>query len=442
MVKHTKTQRGRWLLLIVLSLASIVFTGCEKGSLGVKGGTAIGYIINSDDNKPISDVLVRASQGEGGKSMTTYTAGDGKYSFHDLSEGSWNFNVEKYGYALIGGGSDGNSSDTTNLVATTVAIKNGQTVTNPIIKMAKTESLYKGTLKGYPIDAVTGRPLRNFTVNQMTPYSQRKSKLFETAEDFRDSGWSGLKGGNHHYTISCQNYQEYSTAGEDGSGPEISIGPSAVDLGVIKLEPHKVSVSGALRNLPGYILGADSKDILIWAESAGKMVASSSPDTALQGSVVYTISEIPVTVGAVSIKCKVRGYDVHTINTSVSLPNNIPGGTIAGIDADFHNIDPIRRDLRVVVTGTKPEDGTPSSFSPGEIARVYIKQGGKDIVPYVDVVSVNYKAEAYITGVITGYPIEIIVINQNNGFYKVTSEPFTVEEDGNTTYTTEVQLEG
>ncbi|MEW6711185.1 MAG: carboxypeptidase-like regulatory domain-containing protein, partial [Candidatus Riflebacteria bacterium] len=98
MVKQQKSAKGRWLLLIVLTLASIVFTGCEKGSLGVKGGTAMGYIMNVSTDKPISEVLVRAVNAH--QSMTTYSTGDGSYSFHDMTQGDWSFSVEKTGYVL------------------------------------------------------------------------------------------------------------------------------------------------------------------------------------------------------------------------------------------------------------------------------------------------------------------------------------------------------
>ena len=408
MVKHQTTAKGRWLLLFVLTLASIIFTGCEKGSLGIQGGTITGYVINSVNNQPVSEVLVR---GDGTtatgahENKSVYTGGDGSFVMSDLSKGTWNLFVEKYGYSL----STGQGTDTANISAASVNVNNGETVTAPVIKLFKTSELVKGSLKGYPIDAITGRPLRNFTVTQTTPYSQRKSKTFETAEDFRDVGWSGLEGGDHHYTVNCTNYQEYSTAGANGAGAAISIGASPKDLGVIKVQPLTVNITGTLRNLPGYILEAQQRDIIVWAEAAGKVVATYTEGTAaLKGSIAYTLNEIPVTAGTVAVKCKIRGYDVVTISSAVSLPSNLPGGTIAAVDCDFANIEPIRRDLRIVILSSAPESTKPGSFQPGQTARVYIRQGGKDIVPYVDVVSVNYRAEAYFSGVITGYDLNVV----------------------------------
>lgn len=443
MVRQQTTAKGRWLLLIVLSLASIVFTGCEKGSLGIKGGSITGFVINNSTNQPIPDVLVRGTS-DTQENYSTYTGGDGSFVMNDLSRGAWSLMVEKYGYSLVS--PDATGSQTANIVAATVNVANGETVAAQIIKMDKTPDLVKGVLKGYPIDEITGRPLTNFTVTQTYPYIQRKSKLFETAADFRDIGWSGLEGGDHHYTITANNYVEYNTesgAAEGGAATPISIGASPVNLGTIKLEPLKVSIAGTLRNLPGYVLDTESRDIVIWAESAGRVVATftdSAIEGAYKGSVTYKLDGIPVTAGSVSVKCKVRGYDQQTINQAVSLASNMPGGTVGGIDIDFANVEPIRRDLRIVVNSIEPKDGTPASFKPGQTARVYIRQGGKDIVPYVDVVCVNYRAEAYFTGVITGYDINVYAINMSEGYYHALSEAFKLQEDGSTAFTYNVTL--
>ncbi|MBU1109663.1 MAG: carboxypeptidase-like regulatory domain-containing protein, partial [Candidatus Riflebacteria bacterium] len=327
MVRQQTTAKGRWLLLIVLSLASIVFTGCEKGSLGIKGGSITGFVINASSNQPVPDVLIRAS-GPDHANGSAYTSGDGSFVMNDLIKGDWTLFVEKYGYSLVG--PDVTGTQTANITAASVFVANGETVTAQIIKMNKTEELVKGVLKAYPIDGITGRPLTNFTVTQTYPYNQRKSKLFETAADFRDIGWSGLEGGNHHYTIAANNYTEYSTTGPGGAdqpATAISIGASPVNLGTIKVAPLTVNLAGTLRNLPGYILEAESKDIVIWAEAAGKVVATFTDkdiQNAYKGSVVYKLDDIPVTAGSVAVKCKIRGYDLQTINQAVNLASNMP----------------------------------------------------------------------------------------------------------------------
>jgi hypothetical protein len=439
MAKQQKLANGRWLLLLVLAMASIVFTGCEKGSLGLKGGTAIGSIINTVNDKPLSEVLVRATGPH--QSMSTYTDGDGSFSFHDMSEGTWEFSVEKLGYILI----NETSTDTMSIVAAEVDVHNGQTVTVPTIKMDMYIDKIQGSLKGYPIDRITGRPLRNFTVSQTDPFISRKSKTFELADDFKTTGFTGLPGGRQNrFTLTANNYNTKQLSLPNDNSGNIPIGITPTDLGVIKMDPLTINIAGTLRNLPGYILDIENRDILIWAETAGKVVASFTDNNvadAYKGSVNYTLSNVPVTTGSVAVKCKVRGYDVITINPAVSIPSTMPEGVIGGIDADFGSYEPIKRDLRVVITGTAPSDDEPSSFNPGNVCRVYIKQGGRDIVPYVDVVSQNYRAEAYISNVITGYPINIIAVNQSYGYYRATSEDITVQEDGNSAFTYELQLQ-
>ncbi len=437
-----RATKARWLLPAILVMASIMFTGCEKGSLGVKNGSIVGYVVESTKNTPLTDVLVRIQNSQSQQRWDALTGADGKYIFTDMSPNSsgGNYTVmtaEKFGYALATGTTDNNR-------LSVVLRDSGETMTVPVITMYKVTSSVKGTLKGYPVDAVTGTPLTNFTVTQMTP---SRSKTFEAATDFRDSGWQSLEGGEHQYKITCENYKPYITAGTEQTPTDanmrVVIGAAPFDMGVIKLQPETVSISGTLRNLPGYVLDAMSgsnPDFLIWAESGGKVVASVTP-TITSGAPVYTLGNVPVTVGAVSVKVKLRGYDVVTINPSVALPRQRPGTILAGIDCDFHNVEPIKRDLRIVLRGSQPEEGTdevpgnPSSIDNNEIIRVYLKQGGKDLVPYVDAVGHNAQAEAYFSGVITGYKLEVMAINTNRGWIMGEDKELTVLENGNTVFT-------
>ena len=429
-------QKHRIIMLFVLALASIIFTGCNKGSLGIKSGAICGYVLDNDTNDPISEVLVRAT---GPENKTTYTGGDGSFTISDATEGEWTLSVEKFGYSLAE--SDGNS-ETANPLSCSIA--NGETIVLSPIKMYKTATGTRGILKGYPIDALTGRAITNFTVTQTTPYNQRKSKTFETATQFRDSGWSNLEGGEHVYTISATNYNTWSTTSIEGvESGNITIGKSAYDLGTIYMNPLKINVSGTLRNVPGYIIDANvNKNIVVWAESAGKIVASFTEldgSESSKGTIGYILKDIPVTAGSISVKCKIRGYDISTINSAVSIAGANPGGTIAGVDLDVGALEPIRADLRVVVTSSKPKDDDPGSFRPGNVARVYVRAGGTDVVPYSDVTSVNYHGEVTISGVITGYNIKVLVVNQNYGYYTALSDDILIPE-GTDIYPVEVML--
>lgn len=438
MVKTKTIIKHRFIMLFVLALASILFTGCDKGSLGVKTGAIQGYVIDSDTNQPISEVLIRAegyvNGGRSTENKTAYTDGDGSFILGNVSKGSWSIYVEKYGYELVGGETSWWSGESA--AKQNIEVNNGETVVLTPIKMGKTASGTKGILKGYPIDALTGRPLTNFTITQETPANQRKTKTFDSAATFRDTGWTGLEGGEHTYTITCNNYQpqslslptEGSSSSWSSSGNAITIGKSPVDLGTIVMQPLTVDISGTLRNVPGYIL--DNPNIIVWAESAGKAVASYTEVTgdAGKGTIIYTISGVPVTAGSVSIKCKIKGYDLITINSSVGIASANPGGTIAGIDLDLSTQEPIKADLRVIVLSSEPDDDGKCSFPPSHVARVYVKAGGNDIVPYADVTSVNYGGEVTISGVITGYPINVIAVNQNLKYYTGKEENITIPE--------------
>ena len=418
-------------MLFVLAIASFVFTGCDKGSLGIKTGAIQGYIIDNDTNQPISEVFIKATGGlDDNENKSTYSSGDGSFVFTDANKGAWKINVEKYGYVRAEEGD------------ITCNLANGETITLSPIKLSKVASGTKGILKGYPIDSVTGRALTNFTVTQETPYNERKSKTFDTAATFRDSGWTGLEGGDHTYSISANNYKTFKTTDIEGLDEGvISIGKSAYNLGTIKVEPLTVAVSGTLRNVPGYVLDdSDLGFLTVWAEAAGKVVATYTDfgDGGEDGNSPMKLGNInymlyvPVTAGSVSVKCKLRGYDIITISSGVSISTANPGGIISGVDVDFSTIEPIKTDLRVIVTGTKHETDNPSTFITGETARVYVKAGGNDVVPYADVQSVNFGGEVTISGVITGYNIKVVIVNQTRKFCSLEIDEFKIPENTDT----------
>ncbi len=431
-VRLKTDTKTRWLFVIFIIIASFVFSGCDNGSLGAKYGVITGYVLNVDNNQPVPEVLVKAkgTLNSGVEHKSTYTAGDGSFVISNVKKGSWEVNIEKYGYTL--------ASDSEEVEGRTVEVNIGETVSVSVIKIFKTEKLTRGTLKGYPVDAITGRPVTNFTVTQATPYNQRKSKTFETAVDFRDTGWTNLDGGEHDYTITARNYKEFSTA--DGDNPKpVSIGASPVNLGTIYLEPLTVDISGSLR-LPGYVLDSDSQNISIWAEASGRRVASYSTSAGdadnFNGSLNFTLEEVPVTAGSVSVKCKVRGYEIVNLKTALPISAANPGGIIAIGETDYiNNISPITRDVRIVLRSSKPEDGDPGSFRPGNTASVYIQQGGETTSTNVNVVSGTYYAEAYVANVITGYPIVAMAQNTTLGFHSIESEPTIIPEDGTSAFT-------
>lgn len=429
--------KARWLFVMFIIIASFVFSGCDNGSLGAKYGVITGYVLNVDNNQPVPEVLIKAkgTLNSGVEHKSTYTAGDGSFTIPNVKKGSWEVDIEKYGYIL--------ATDSADVGLRTVEVNIGETVSVSVIKVYKTEILTRGTLKAYPVDAVTGRPITNFTVTQATPYNQRKSKFFESAADFRDTGWTNLDGGEHEYVITARNYKDFSTAEGENAKP-VSIGPAPANLGTIYLEPLTVDISGSLR-LPGYVLDAESQNISIWAEASGKRVASytttGGDSDAFNGSLNFTLTGVPVTAGSVTVKSKVRGYEIVNLKSALAISAANPGGTIAIGETDYiRNITPITRDVRVVLRSTKPDDGDEGSFRPGSTAEIFIKQGGETTSTKVTVQSNSYYAEGHVGNVITGYPLVIMAQNTSEGYYSVESEPTVIPEDGTSVFTIFLQV--
>lgn len=429
MVKLKHTQHGRWLLLIFAVIASLIFTGCDTGHLGMKSGIITGYVLDVNTNQPIPEVLITAT-GDGSNTVhaSTYTEGEGVYYLTDLKpDYAWTIKFEKYGYAL--------ATESTEILSSQFKLSNGETYTFPTIKMYKTNDSYKGTLKAYPVDAITGRALANFTVTQTEPYNQRKAKTFETAADFRDSGWTNLEGGEHHYTITAPGYDTYDTsvANEEtgATGNPIIIGSGITNLGTIRIKPiTTISVSGSLK-LPGYVMGATDRNIVIWAESAGKQVASftdGSGEVPYTGSLQYTLTGIPTSAGTVNVYCKVRGYNQVTLKSNLVVNATNPGGTIAIGEKDFiTDVEPITRDIKVIVRSTSPDEEGKCSFKPNDVAKVIIKQGNSTIQE-TQVTSVNYFAEAILPNIPTGYEFDIIAQNITSGYYAKTESQQLIQE--------------
>lgn len=195
-----------------------------------------------------------------------------------------------------------------------------------------------------------------------------------------------------------------------------------------------ISIHGVLRNVPGYILQSSGyiSQFRIWAEAQGRVIAT---ETQLIDTMVYSLSGIPVTAGTVTVKAKIRGYDLTTLHPGVVLNPAQPAGIIAGVDVDFHTITPLLRDVRIIVQTNGSTDDP--SFPSGARARVFIQELGKS----VDVVSSNGWAEAVISGVPTGWPLRIIAINLDAGNHFAELAPLIIPEDGGTMYTTRIMLQ-
>lgn len=194
-----------------------------------------------------------------------------------------------------------------------------------------------------------------------------------------------------------------------------------------------VSIHGTLRNLPGYLL--DTPDFAsrfkIWAEVGGYVVAT---ETEIVGTSIYVLRNVPVGLGPVAVKAKIRGYDLLTLHPAVQIDPAHPAGVIAGVDVDFHQLTPLQREVRLVVTSAG--GGESDTFPTGARARVYACETGQS----VDVVSQNGRAEAVFSGIPAGWPLRFFASRLDAGYITGQLGPLTVPEDGGTMYTDVIVL--
>lgn len=220
----------------------------------------------------------------------------------------------------------------------------------------------------------------------------------------------------------------------DFNPPEAGISFDTASVGSASQRLY-IGIHGVLRNIPGYILQTPGflSNFSIWAEAGGKVVAT---ETELIGSTVYHLRNIPVSAGTVVIKAKVRGYDLKILHPGVTLNPAQPVGTIGGIDIDFSALQPIYRDVRILVRSTPITADCTGSFPDGARARVFVNETGHT----AEAASQNGIGEALFTNIPTGWPLNFMAINQNQGYYTGEAGPIIIPEDGGTAFTQMILL--
>jgi len=209
---------------------------------------------------------------------------------------------------------------------------------------------------------------------------------------------------------------------------------NSVDVRADQNSSSQIQIHGVMRNLPGYILNVSDfiSRFKVWAEAGGRVVAT---ETELMGTTAYTLKGVPVAAGTIVIKAKIRGYDLLTLHPGVIINASQPVGTIAGIDVDFHNLNPILRNVRLVIRSKFDPDKP--SFPNGNRARVYAKETGQS----VEVVSSNGLAEAVLSDIPTGWPLNFLAVNLDQGYFSGQLGPVTIPENGGTVYTDTILMQ-
>ena len=201
----------------------------------------------------------------------------------------------------------------------------------------------------------------------------------------------------------------------------------------LPVDDSRFALQGVLRNVPGYILQAPGylNQMRIWGESGGMVVAS---ETRWLGNMGYQLTGIASSVRVVTVKAQVRGYDVVILHPGVALSASHSGGTIAGIDMDFSQFQPLVRDVRILVQSSG--SGTDSSFPSGARGRVIVRETGQSR----DVVSQNGVAEALISEIPVGWPLNFVALNLDAGYHTGNLGPVIVPEGVGSIYTDTITM--
>ncbi len=106
MIKERRGPKSLGFLMALMLVLVGCLVGCNHGSLGLRGGSIEGYVVDSRTLVGVSSVYVVATSEEDGEetaAATRYTTTDsnGKYSFSNLRSDVWTLGFSKTGYAPI-----------------------------------------------------------------------------------------------------------------------------------------------------------------------------------------------------------------------------------------------------------------------------------------------------------------------------------------------------
>lgn len=323
-IKSTPLGTGIVLMLIVFIL---VLVGCEKGTLGVKGGTASGYVLDNRTLAGLSGVSITASIGTGDTKASRLAVSDSKgyYFFSDLRPGEWSFGYDKLGYQPV-------AMDATGSIK--VVIVNNEFRSIPEVRMAQNFANQYINVKGILKDAKSGTLITLGTVQYKfgnIAFNNRTPTEFQTGFSIPAAN------GQIQMSIQIANYETYNA----------NIGPAVtdLDLGVILLNPQSYKVIGVWKDVPGWVF-QDGAAVRIIAYSGNRVVATA---TGNMNESTFTLSGIPMGT-SISLEAQVKGY---RMNGPIPVtPNSDFQGVIYQTLSLKTNFSAIMRDVRLMVNGT------------------------------------------------------------------------------------------
>ncbi len=321
------TPGGAWIFVVVVLTVMVALVGCEKGTLGVQGGTVSGLVRDAKTLAGLAGVTVTAEAGTGETktSRVTSTDNQGGFWLSDLRPGEWTFGFDKVGYAPITTAGSG----TTNQV---VVVNSEHRVLQEVRMDPNFYSRYimvRGTLK----DAVTGLPITLGVANyafETTSFNNRLPTEFQTGFSIPAAN------GPISARIAVTNYQTAS-----GTIPD---GRTDYDFGVVYMTPQTYSIVGAWQDVPGWVY-TKAPTARVFAYAGNRLISQADVP---MNTASFRLNNIPVGQ-EVSIRAEIPGYRMN--GPILVNPNSDFAGTIYQTISLKSNFSPILRDVTVVVIG-------------------------------------------------------------------------------------------
>ncbi len=348
MIKERRDPKSFGFLMALFLVLVGCLVGCDHGSLGLRGGSVEGYVVDSRTLVGIASVYVTATSEEDGEDTavaTKYTTTDsnGKYSFSSLRSNVWKLTFSKTGYTPI----DSKASD-----SISVAVVNGENIFLPRVEMVQNFTNQYVRVKGVLRDSINGNTITYGNTNIAfgnTSFSNRLPTELASGFDVPSSV------GAIKVIISVEGYKTLTIALDNLVND--------YDLGTISLTPETYQIVGRWTNAPGWVVSAAPTATII--ARSGSNVVSRTTSVVGDGDQAFALENIPRGT-SVSIEVELLGY---RMNSPITVyPNSDFQGTIYQNFDLKNNFSAITRDVRIIYMS--------STISSGDRVGAYCEQTG------------------------------------------------------------------
>ncbi len=348
MIKERRGPKSFGFLMALFLVLVGCLVGCDHGSLGLRGGSVEGYVVDSRTLVGIASVYVTATSKENGEdtmTATKYTTTDsnGKYSFSSLRSDVWTLSFSKTGYTPI----EAKATD-----AVTVSVVSGENIYLPRVEMVQNYSNQYVRVKGILKDSINGNTITYGNTNYAfgsTSFSNRLPTEFTSGFDV-PSSVEPIK-----LIISVEGYKTLTI--------ELDNLVNDYDLGSISLTPETYKIVGRWTNAPGWVVSAGPTATII--ARSGNNVVSRTTSVVGDGDQSFALENIPRGT-SVAIEVELLGY---RMNSPITVyPNSDFQGTIYQNFDLKNNFSAITRDVRIFYMS--------STISSGDRVGAYCEQTG------------------------------------------------------------------